>query len=64
MKIPYPGLYDDEITEAADGTFTVNLAPWFVEPITGIPTRDLALRFCHAASEAMKEYAANCMVED
>jgi hypothetical protein len=63
MKIPYPELHDGDITKEDDGTWTVSLAPWFDEPIKGIPTQQLAREICHAAYEAMKEYASNAMMD-
>lgn len=64
MKLDYPGQFDEDIKQEADGSFTVSLSPWWDEPVTGIPSRDLALRFCYAAHQAMRSYADNALIED
>ncbi len=63
MHIPNPDLYDDEISQETDGTWTVKLSPWFDEPIKRIPDKQMALEFCHASRQAMARYAANAMTE-
>lgn len=63
MHIANPDLYEKDITKCADGTFSVCLSPWFDEPINGIPTKELALQFLHAAHEAMREYAYNAQYD-
>ena len=62
MKILFPDLHDDKnVTKQADGTYSVTLAPWFDEPIHGIPSLQLAREFLHAAHEAMHDYADTAM---
>lgn len=56
-------VYGDQVTEEDDGTFTVSLSPWYDVPIRGFPTRRLALKVCHAAHEAMQDYARNAMMD-
>lgn len=56
--------YGDEVTKAANGTYTVRLTPWCDEPIEGVPTRKIALHIAHVAHEAMREYHSEMSYED
>ena len=51
----------DEIHKEADGSFTVNTG-WH-DPITGIPTIDLAKRIQDALGDAMERYAGMATTE-
>ena len=58
-----PDLFDEDITQEADGTFTVSLEPWTLKKIQGIPTHAIARRIAHVAHEAMDGYGQSCMSE-
>lgn len=64
MKLTCPELYDDDINEEEDGTFTLSFSPWIDESVKGIPTKQLAREIAHAAHDAMQEYGRHCMIED
>jgi len=49
-------LLEDHIIEEEDGTFSVRFETWREEPLTGIPTREMARRILRVAHEAMKAY--------
>lgn len=54
-------LFEEDITEEADGTFSVRLDVWREEPLRGIPTREMARSILRFAHEAMETYANAAM---
>lgn len=53
----------EDAWQEKDGTWTVSLSPWAPEPITGIPSKELAHKILDVAHEAMEDYARNAMTE-
>jgi hypothetical protein len=42
-----------------DGTWAIDLEPWTLKVITGIPTKELAVLICTAVDDAMEAYASH-----
>lgn len=53
-------LYDEEITQEDDGTYTIIFYNYDSHPIRGVPSKELARRIAYAAHNAMNRYAASC----